>query len=322
MPATLYDTLRIDPAQPFVADGSTVNAYKQSMLTKVEPVTVSTTTPGEFSAGDTFNGVLIQDVGKASLTITYNGGSSSTTITGYFVTLTSGETYLLPPDGASYPAITEISAVAEVGKRITVSDVDDDETVTIACFTAGTLIDTAEGPTAIEDIAQGARIVTRDAGLQRVRWIGATETLAVGAARPVRIAAGALGNAGALTVSPQHRLLWSDWRAELLFGAPEVLVKAKDLVGQPGIDWCPTRGIVAYWHLLFDAHHLVLSNGLWSESFQPGARTGAQLPGPAGAARAMQAARPDLKPHEVQVLLSYGMPMPLAQPAPFSALAA
>ena len=45
----------------------------------------------------------------------------------------------------------------------------------VICFTAGTNILTPNGPVAIEHLAGGDRVVTRDHGVQRIRWIGASE---------------------------------------------------------------------------------------------------------------------------------------------------
>ena len=72
-----------------------------------------------------------------------------------------------------------------------------------------------------------------------------------------------------LVVSPQHRIYVNDWRAEMLFGLPEVLVPAKAFVGTPGIEvWADWTG--SYFHLLFDHHELIRSNGVISESLHPG----------------------------------------------------
>jgi hypothetical protein len=48
-----------------------------------------------------------------------------------------------------------------------------------------------------------------------------------------------------------------------------VLVAAKHLTKQPGIDVVETKEIT-YVHLMFDHHEVILSDGAWTESFQPG----------------------------------------------------
>ena len=118
-----------------------------------------------------------------------------------------------------------------------------------------------------------------------------------------------------LTVSPQHRMLIGGWRAEMLFGEPEVLIAANHLTGLPGIAQIPARA-VSYFHLLFDTHQLVLSNGTWSESFQPAehslsemddaqkAELFALFPNLAGPEIDYPAARVTLKSFEAKVLLA------------------
>ncbi|UWQ20268.1 peroxidase family protein [Jannaschia sp. W003] len=151
----------------------------------------------------------------------------------------------------------------------------------VPCFTAGTLVVTALGKLPIETLRPGARVLTLDHGLQRVRWVGRTEVAAEGRFAPIRIDAGALGNTRSLAVSPQHRMLLASAHAALLFGAEDVLAPALALVGRAGIARA-AGGIVTYVHVLFDRHEIVLAEGIPSESFHPGA---AVLSGMNGAAR-------------------------------------
>ncbi len=148
----------------------------------------------------------------------------------------------------------------------------------LPCFTPGTLIETERGAVPVETLMAGDRVLTRDAGYQPLVWVGRhsvgpVQLLRKPALRAVHIAAGALG-AGLpvqdMTVSPQHRVLFAGLRAELLFGAAEVLVPALHLLGLPGITRAPAAR-TTYIHILFDAHQIVLSDGIWTESFQPGA---------------------------------------------------
>jgi hypothetical protein len=70
-------------------------------------------------------------------------------------------------------------------------------------------------------------------------------------------------------VSPQHRILVRDSLAELLFGQSEVLIKAKDLINGRGIRTVESDE-VEYFHIMFEEHQVVFSEGLASESFLPG----------------------------------------------------
>ncbi|GGH31553.1 VCBS repeat-containing protein [Cribrihabitans marinus] len=156
----------------------------------------------------------------------------------------------------------------------------DDDLVTVTllvCVAGGTLIETATGPVAVEDLAEDDLVVTRDCGLQPVRWVGcrrlgAEELRHRPELRPVRLSAGALG-AGRperdLLVSPQHRVLLSDWRAQLFYGQDEVLVPAKALVDDDRIRVDTEIRAVDYYHVLFDRHQVIRTNGAETESFHP-----------------------------------------------------
>ncbi len=142
----------------------------------------------------------------------------------------------------------------------------------ILCFTSGTMIATPHGARPVEALAPGDPVITRDHGVQYLRWT-CRETLALAQAdpklAPVTIPANAFGPGlpGCDThVSPQHRLLFRGAQAQLLFGETELLVPAKALFAanaQP-------QTHVTYVHLLFDAHEIIIANDMPMESFHPG----------------------------------------------------
>jgi VCBS repeat-containing protein len=156
----------------------------------------------------------------------------------------------------------------------------DDDAVSVTllvCVAKGTLIETDQGPVPVQDISVGDQVITRDTGLQTVRWVGCRrlhkpDLMAHPDLRPVRIRSGALGSGRPvrdLLVSPQHRILVSDWRAQLFFGQDEVLVPAKALVDQHSITVERTAASVDYYHILFDAHQVIYTDGAETESFHP-----------------------------------------------------
>ena len=146
------------------------------------------------------------------------------------------------------------------------------------CFASGTLILTEGGELAIETLAVGDKVVTRDNGAKLIRWMGSRKVAAAGLARtpklrPIRIRAGALGAntpSSDLIVSPQHRILVRSKIARKMFGADEVLVAAKQLVVLDGIDVAEDMESVEYFHILFDRHEVVFSNGAETESLYTG----------------------------------------------------
>lgn len=136
----------------------------------------------------------------------------------------------------------------------------------VTCFAAGTLIDTPSGPRLIERLGVGDLVTTRDNGALPIRWAGHRRVPGRDNWAPIRIAPGVLGNTETLVVSPEHRMIIDDARAELLFGTPSVLVSAKNLMGLDGITQNEVPS-VTYHHLMFDAHQIIQAAGCWSESF-------------------------------------------------------
>jgi len=165
---------------------------------------------------------------------------------------------------------------------------------------------------------------TRDNGLQEVRWFGARHLdwaalCANPHLKPVLIRQGSLGHGlpeRDMLVSPNHRMLVANDRTALYFEEHEVLVAAKHLVGARGVQSVDAAG-VTYLHMLFDRHEVILADGAWTESFQPGDWT---MKGMGNAQRQeifeifpelrtsqgladYQAARRTLKKHEAAILL-------------------
>jgi Ca2+-binding RTX toxin-like protein len=193
----------------------------------------------------------------------------------------------------------------------------------IPCFTPGTLIATPKGEMLVEHLNVGDKVITRDNGIQEIRWVGANALTWADFTtnphlKPVLVKRGSLGNdlpEQDMLVSPNHRLLVANERTSLYFDEHEVLVAAKHLVGAAGVNSIDSVG-TTYLHFMFDRHEVVLSNGAWTESFQPGDYT---LKGMGNAQRSeifeifpelktdaglagYQAARRTLKRHEASLL--------------------
>ncbi len=193
------------------------------------------------------------------------------------------------------------------------------------CFASGTLIETDQGPVPVEGIAPGCLVRNMDGEFMPVRWAGhrhfsAAQLTLNPHLRPVTIKAGALGKnqpSQDLTVSPQHRVFLSDWRAELLFGGTSFLVPAIGLCNDQTIrQELPDTG-VTYHHLLFDQHEVIRANGQWAESLFPGPHTLSTLtedqlaelfsifPELGDGQSPQETARKVLKPWEYRVLNAY-----------------
>lgn len=149
----------------------------------------------------------------------------------------------------------------------------------VPCFTSGTVIETLRGPVRVENLCVLDQVLTYDNGYQPIRWIGSCRLSAAQVRKtpklaPILIRAGALGPGYPktdLTVSPQHRMLVSSVVAMRMFEAQDILIPAKKLLGLAGIEVVPEPAQdVVYWHFLFDAHQIVWSNGMPSESLYLG----------------------------------------------------
>ena len=183
----------------------------------------------------------------------------------------------------------------------------------IVCFTGGSMVQCVRGVQPIETLKPGDLIPTRDHGLQPILWIGRQSVAAMGKFAPVRFCKEAIGNDRDLLVSPNHRMLISDWRAEMYFAEDEVLVEAKHLVNGDTIH-IKRQKTVDYFHLLFCRHEIITVGGVPSESYFPGHAVSQaeravrdevleifpDIPNPAATDWAL--ARPVLKKHEARVL--------------------
>ena len=138
------------------------------------------------------------------------------------------------------------------------------------CFASGTRIATPDGFVPIEHLKVGDKICTMSSGPQPILWIFRRE---IGSAElrenPGLLPVIAPGETE-LRVSRQHRILVTGPVANRMFGANEVLVPAKDLVGSGGFELDLNARSLCYYHILLDAHHIINANGIAAESLYLG----------------------------------------------------
>ncbi len=222
---------------------------------------------------DTVNGgagddlVTLVDLGETgSGTLTIEGGTGGQTggdtldLAGLVDRSTLNITSVVGTEQSGYVQMLD-------GTLVNFSNIDN-----VICYTPGTRILTQSGYRRVENLHPGDMIVTRDDGLQPLRWIGASRSNAQSNTAPIEIAKGALpGGNKTLRVSPQHRMLVEGYHAELLFGEREVFVAAAHLVN--GHDVRRTQGgVVTYIHLMLERHQVIFADGMASESFFAGKR--------------------------------------------------
>lgn len=253
--------------------------------------------------GDELNGGIGMDVidgGAGDDTI--DGGEDADTMTGgddrdTFVNITIGDVIDGSEGGDDHDTINltgvnpggsvvvEYDPLNDENGTIHFLDGDEEEIGTatftniedIICFTPNTGVLTPSGEVAVQDLKVGDRVVTRDNGLQTIRWVGrkrldGRQLLRMPHLRPIMIRKGSLGPNlpdRDLMVSPSHRMLMVNQQSQLLFNESEVLAAAKHLTHVDGVKQVSSVG-VDYIHFLCDNHEVVLANGAWSETFQPG----------------------------------------------------
>lgn len=148
------------------------------------------------------------------------------------------------------------------------------------CLAQGVVVATEHGEIPLDRLRPGMKVITRDSGLQVVRWIGRRclqwhDLVGAEHLKPLRLAAGALDGRlpeCGLLLSPNHRLIAPADRTLLSFQTHEALVPAKHLVSRKGASG-PLAAELEYLHPLFDRHEIILLNGAWSEAFHPGDRS-------------------------------------------------
>lgn len=201
----------------------------------------------------------VYNVGEMLDQNNFNGPGADVTVLG---TINGG---LVTRSGSSAPTIyfSELNTTAvSVGDTVTINPV-----AFTPCFLRGTRVLTDEGLRAVQDLAAGDRVLTRDQQFKPIRWIGHRSLEpgdVLGGARarqlPVRIAAGALGADRPLRdlyLSPEH-CLWHN-------GA---LVPARALVNGRNITQPERDARIDYFHIMLDAHDVIYVEGTPSETFQ------------------------------------------------------
>ncbi|SMX32055.1 Hint domain-containing protein [Maliponia aquimaris] len=140
------------------------------------------------------------------------------------------------------------------------------------CYAPGTLIATPLGPRPVETLHPGDPVMNLDHGPQAIRWIHSADHPlddAAADARPVLIAAGALGDgvpAQDLVVSPQHRILVGGHSQLPGLARTESFAPAKSLTRLPGIRHMMGKTAITWIHFACDRHEVVFANSCLSES--------------------------------------------------------
>lgn len=146
-------------------------------------------------------------------------------------------------------------------------------------FTRGSVLDTAQGPVAIEDLWPGDQVRTRDHGAQPVLWKGRT-LIVPGRACPTgrdyalaRVMTEAFGldrPFGPLQLGPAARLLATPPHLRKFADGAELLTPVREFIdGENVIETAPPTAVEVF-HLCLPRHGILNFGGLWLESYHPG----------------------------------------------------
>ena len=202
--------------------------------------------------------------------LTYGDGSTAN-VTVILIQAENGDTFLSLADGV---AVQNVQLTSVDSDNYFGVSAPHSSTASVVCFAAHTLIDTVRGPVAARDLQPGDLVKTLDHGAQPIRWINARKVAATGAAAPIRISAGSLGQGTPsrdLLVSPQHRILFRSKIVQRMLGVNETLIPAKKLLGLPGVSIADDLDHVTYVHFLCDRHEIVFAEGAPAETLFLGA---------------------------------------------------
>jgi Ca2+-binding RTX toxin-like protein len=269
---TTVDLTAADPEKIIVSDGvgSTVADEIEALILGAGRDTLIL---GDGGGSDTVNAFDMTDAGDGTTNdqldvtgLTSDGGTTPVTAADVVVTDTNGDgtgdAILTFPNGESITLVgvtlDQVDSIAEL------------EAIGIPCFTPGTLITTAIGQVAVEDIAAGDLVQTVDHGLQPVIWarhqhVSREDLARDPGLRPVIIRKLAFGNQRRMRVSLQHGLVWA--------AAEGRLIRAKHAAEYLGNDAARVDlqcRDVTYIHLMFDRHQLIYAEGAPAEAFYPG----------------------------------------------------
>lgn len=154
-----------------------------------------------------------------------------------------------------------------------------------AALARGTLLNTDQGPTAVEDLYPGLNIETRDNGFQKLLWVG-TMTLVprvgdrTGRACLYRIPMDAFGPQRPmpdLVLGPHARLVTRSAALSDLVGRDSALVPLSAFDDGFNVIRVTPASPVSVYHLGFARHQIISVNGLEIDSMHPGGELAGQL---------------------------------------------
>ncbi|KFE33994.1 Hint domain-containing protein [Thioclava atlantica] len=178
----------------------------------------------------------------------------------------------LPLTRGEFSAIAQGTGPAKIGPRVDWIALGDhlQPLGPAGCFAPSTPILTPDGPRPAAHLRTGDLVETADAGPQELVWAGRVSLPALGYLRPVKLCAPVFSENRDLWVMPQHRVALSGPSVDYIFGEEEVLIEAGDLVDGVAALQPDRPGVLSWYGLLLDDHHLLIADGCKLESLHIG----------------------------------------------------
>jgi len=148
-----------------------------------------------------------------------------------------------------------------------------------SAFARGTLLQTARGPAAVEDLLPGDTVITAEFGSQPILWRGSM-TIIPDSSHPgttisslVRLAPDAMGFArpqSDLVLGPAARIYHRHPGLNRLMGQPGAVFPVRDFIDGVSIIEVTPASPVQVFHFGFSQHHRITANGIEVETQHPG----------------------------------------------------
>ena len=150
-------------------------------------------------------------------------------------------------------------------------------------FAQGTLIQTANGYMAIEDLQPGDMVLTASGKLRKLMWVGAMmifpnpEELGLPSCKLFRVTEGSFGHdrqSPDLILGSAARIL----PGHMATDSSSPLLEPDDLVDGESVIAINPMSQIRVFHLALSEHSLIRANGVLCESYHPGTRLELRLP--------------------------------------------
>ncbi|MDP5349975.1 MAG: Hint domain-containing protein, partial [Paracoccaceae bacterium] len=193
MPSTYsFSFFTMDPGNP-PAPNTVLNPTTLTVIDQNDNGSIGT------SQGDTVGGFAVTNVWVDD-TVTVRVDGQDVQMTGVTFYRSGAPAVFMPTDGtiltgSSFQSSTFVVTSTEYSLP------------PVPCFTAGTMIFTAQGARPVETLEPGDLILTRDSGMRPLRWIAQTTVCGLDRFAPSWVMAGTVGNTRQVLVSPKLRML-------------------------------------------------------------------------------------------------------------------